>query len=107
MIAEVASHQIVLVTQPCRLLIAGSQEQSGAFYGPGIAREELTLLFNRYQQTHSPIPQSRNEHSISQGHGLGLAIVRRIAALHGSLPTLDTAPGKGLRIGFSMPSVEM
>lgn len=75
--------------------------------GPGIAREELPLLFNRYHQTHSPIPPPRNEQSISQGHGLGLAIVRRIAALHGSLPTLDTAPGKGLRIGFSMPSVEM
>jgi len=63
--------------------------------GPGIAPEEVALVFNRFYRGSSE--------SGVVGSGLGLSIVRRIADIHGAEIQLDTAPSRKrlqVRVGF-------
>ena len=43
----------------------------------------------------------------SKGVGLGLAVVRRIARLHGGTVVMESAAGKGTRVTVSLPEAEM
>lgn len=56
--------------------------------GIGMAGEELEKIWNRFYR----IDQSR---SSSRGFGLGLAMVRQIAGLHGGRIRVASEPGKG------------
>jgi signal transduction histidine kinase len=60
--------------------------------GPGIAAEQLPLLFERFYR------------KSEGGHGLGLAIVGRIVGLHGGQVQAQSAPGQGMRISISLPA---
>lgn len=60
--------------------------------GPGIAAEDLERVFERFH--------SRNN---SQGAGLGLAIVRRIAEQHGGSIRLSNLAEGGLRATLELP----
>jgi signal transduction histidine kinase len=60
--------------------------------GPGIAAQDLPHLFERFYR--------RSE----GGHGLGLAIVRRIVDLHGGRVEAQSAPGQGTRIILRLPA---
>jgi two-component system sensor histidine kinase TctE len=61
--------------------------------GPGIAEADRERVFERF---------CRLENSSSDGCGLGLAIVREIARLHGARVTLEDAPnGRGLAVRVS------
>lgn len=62
--------------------------------GEGIA--EPDTLFDRFET----LPRTGD--SGSQRPGLGLAIVRRIAALHGSALDVQSRPGEGTRIAFAL-----
>jgi two-component system sensor histidine kinase QseC len=65
--------------------------------GPGIAAEDLALVFNRFYRGTSQ--------SGVVGSGLGLSIVRRIAEIHGAEVRLDSPPtGQGLRVRVEFPS---
>ncbi|WP_432261144.1 ATP-binding response regulator [Cupriavidus sp. TMH.W2] len=57
--------------------------------GPGIPREEHERIFWEFHQLQNP------ERDRSKGLGLGLAIVRRTAALLGHALTLRSEPGRG------------
>jgi two-component system sensor histidine kinase MprB len=63
--------------------------------GPGIAAEDLPLVFNRFYRS----PEARG----MPGAGLGLAIVRQIADAHGGSVTADRATDGGaiLRLQLS------
>jgi two-component system, OmpR family, sensor histidine kinase MprB len=63
--------------------------------GPGIAAEDLPLVFNRFYRS----AKARG----MPGAGLGLAIVKQIADAHGGSVTVDQAPGGGaiLRLRLS------
>jgi two-component system sensor histidine kinase MprB len=63
--------------------------------GPGIAAEDLPLVFNRFYRS----PAARG----MPGAGLGLAIVKQIADAHGGSVTVDQASGGGaiLRLQFA------
>jgi two-component system, OmpR family, sensor histidine kinase MprB len=63
--------------------------------GPGIADEDLPLVFNRFYRS----AKARG----MPGAGLGLAIVKQIADAHGGRVTVDAAPGGGavLRLQLS------
>jgi signal transduction histidine kinase len=53
--------------------------------GPGIAPAEQALVFQRFW---------RRDRKVQGGAGLGLAVVDRVARLHGSLAGLSSAPGR-------------
>jgi two-component system heavy metal sensor histidine kinase CusS len=67
--------------------------------GTGILPDDLPLLFDRFFR-------SRVARASGRGVGLGLAIVRRVAELHGGNVTVESEPGRGtvVRMTFPTPS---
>lgn len=65
--------------------------------GAGIAKEDLTRIFERFYRTDS----SRN--SKTGGSGLGLAIAKKIIEDHKGEIWAESELGKGTRISFSLP----
>lgn len=63
--------------------------------GPGIAREHLSRLFDRFYRVDSSRSGSR------ENHGLGLAIVRAVATMHGGTVFAESDDG-ATTIGFTV-----
>ena len=61
--------------------------------GPGIAREEIPLLFDRFHKAATA--------GNSEGSGLGLAIARQIAVRHGIRLTVESELGHGAAFRFT------
>ncbi|MCW8933596.1 MAG: CHASE2 domain-containing protein [Gammaproteobacteria bacterium] len=72
--------------------------------GPGINKEDLTSLFDRFQRAHQ---QSRKQSSstlgIEPGLGLGLAFVHAAITKHNGSVTVDSELGKGSRFCIQLP----
>ncbi len=64
--------------------------------GPGVALEEQARVFDRFYQG----ARHRDQRGSS---GLGLAIVRRVAELHGGEAGLQSQPGKGSTFFIKLP----
>lgn len=69
--------------------------------GIGIPREELPLIFGEFYQVGVSATLSR------QGHGLGLGIVQRIAALLEADIQVDSEEGKGSVFSLSVPTGDL
>ncbi|MBU3056100.1 ATP-binding response regulator [Pseudomonas indica] len=67
--------------------------------GRGLAAEEQELIFEEFRQLDNP---GRNA---ERGLGLGLAIVRQLAALLEHPLRLDSRPGEGARFSLRLPAV--
>jgi signal transduction histidine kinase len=68
--------------------------------GEGIASDQLEGIFDRY------LDSERTGDGGPRGHGgLGLAIARRIALLHGSELEVRSTRGQGTEVGFDLPLV--
>ncbi|EHK87751.1 ATP-binding protein [Saccharomonospora azurea] len=65
--------------------------------GPGVSAEDRERIFERFARGGS----GRR----SEGAGLGLSIVRAIAAAHGGRVTLDSEPGQGAMFTVEVPVV--
>ena len=65
--------------------------------GPGIPYNQQDKIWQRFYQADA-------SRSGENGAGLGLPMVRQIAALHGGTVTLDSAPGKGSCFTFRFPA---
>lgn len=65
--------------------------------GPGIAPEHLPFVFERFYRVDSS-RQGR------PGSGLGLSIARALAQAHHGTVTLDSAPGRGTTVTFTLPA---
>jgi heavy metal sensor kinase len=65
--------------------------------GPGIPRDQLERVFDRFYRTDSG--RSRDE----GGSGLGLAIARALVEAHGGRIWADASSGEGARISFELP----
>jgi signal transduction histidine kinase len=63
--------------------------------GSGIAEDQLPKVFDRYWQS------TRTDR---QGAGLGLAIAKGIVEAHGGEIRIESKPGQGTRVEFSLPS---
>ena len=64
--------------------------------GPGIAPEDIPHVFDRFYRAPDI---ARN----TKGAGLGLYLARAIIEAHGGRIWVDTAPGKGVHMCFSLP----
>jgi signal transduction histidine kinase len=62
--------------------------------GPGIEREHLPRLFDRFWQA---------RHGVRAGAGLGLAIAKSIVEAHGGQIWAESAPGEGSTFHFTLP----
>jgi two-component system phosphate regulon sensor histidine kinase PhoR len=80
---------------------AQREDGSGLFEvqddGPGIAREHLARLTERFYRVDSG--RSRD----TGGTGLGLAIVKHVIQRHGGEILVDSEPGKGSVFGLTLP----
>ena len=65
--------------------------------GPGIPADMLDAIFDEFYQIGNPARLR------SEGHGLGLAIVRRTAQLLGHRLEVAPAPGRGTRFSVEVP----
>ncbi len=65
--------------------------------GIGIAKEDLDRLFTEFHQVDSG-PARQHE-----GTGLGLALTRRFAELHGGEVSVESVPGKGSTFTLRLP----
>ncbi len=64
--------------------------------GTGILPEDLPHLFDRFFR-------SRSAKASGRGVGLGLAIVRRVAELHGGSVAVESEPGRGTVVRMNFP----
>jgi signal transduction histidine kinase len=67
--------------------------------GIGIPKDRWHLLFRPFQQID---PHIHNQ----GGTGLGLALTKRLAELHGGTLTFDSTPGKGSTFRFCVPTAQ-
>ena len=75
----------------------GQVEIVVSYTGVGIPRGQLAQVFDQFYQ----VRQHR-----SQGTGIGLAIVKAFAELHGGQATVDSAEGKGATFTLRIPNQE-
>ena len=62
--------------------------------GPGIPKENLTIIFEKFQQ--APLQRSNS----MRGSGLGLAIAKHIITAHGGKVWAESGPGQGSSFFF-------
>ena len=65
--------------------------------GIGIKQEDYGKLFQPFQQLDSRLNRQYD------GTGLGLALVKRLADMHGGTVELDSEPGRGSRFTILLP----
>lgn len=65
--------------------------------GPGISPDEAEELFSLFRR-------GQDQHSKTDGIGVGLAIVRRIIELHHGTIRVESEPGHGARFVFTLPA---
>jgi len=69
--------------------------------GPGIRREELPRVFDRFYRVQGPRSGS------SGGSGLGLAITRRLVELHGGTISVHNRPDHGAVFTIELRRVDV
>ena len=68
--------------------------------GPGLQKEDLERIFDRFYRTDAS--RQRGE-AFAGGSGLGLAIARSIVQAHGGQISAESGPGGGLRVIITLP----
>lgn len=76
----------------------GSVKVSIADTGPGIPKEDLKAIFDKFQQS------AMTSYSKIKGTGLGLAIVKHIINAHGGRIWAESEPGRGSVFTFLLPA---
>jgi signal transduction histidine kinase/CheY-like chemotaxis protein len=92
-------------TQRGEVVLTAKQHEPGFLVevqdtGPGIALAEQERVFEEFYQLGNP------ERDRSQGLGLGLSIVRRLAALMQLPMQLRSSPGRGVVVSLQLPPAD-
>ena len=80
-----------------------TQEETGAVSvtvtdtGPGIAKDDLSIVFEPFQQLDSSLTRS------FEGTGLGLPLTKSFMKIHGGRIKIDTKLGEGMRVTLTLP----
>lgn len=105
MLLNLLSNAIKFTSEGEVSLIVEKQPQGISFTvadtGIGIAKENLSYLFQPFSQLDSQLNRRY------EGTGLGLALTRRLARLHGGDLTVKSELGKGSRFTIYLPSMPM
>jgi two-component system cell cycle sensor histidine kinase PleC len=88
------------ITVRAQLARCGGFQISVQDNGPGIPREKLDKIFTPFSQVDNRYDRQAG------GTGLGLALVRGLADLHGGRAWLESEPGKGCCAYVVLPAVE-
>lgn len=87
--------------QPPHLVLGNTAQADGMvrFWvrdnGPGLTPDQQAQLFTEFTRLH---------HARAEGHGLGLAIVRRITEKLGGAAGVESQPGQGSEFYFTLPA---
>jgi len=68
--------------------------------GIGISAEDLPRLAQPFEQVNTPEAKERNV----KGTGLGLALTKSFAELHGGRMSIESQPGKGTQVSIHLPA---
>jgi two-component system phosphate regulon sensor histidine kinase PhoR len=68
-------------------------------HGPGIARDQVYRIFERFYKTGSPTAGEK------VGTGLGLSVAKHIVQAHDGKIEVETKPGKGSTFTIHLPAV--
>jgi len=92
------------ITVSAQLIQSGTKKLtvSVADTGIGIPKEQQGELFSKFYQIDSGKNAGEIKNHVA-GTGLGLFISKQIIDAHGGIITLDSEPGKGTTITFSIP----
>jgi signal transduction histidine kinase/CheY-like chemotaxis protein len=85
--------EITLQVRPCGEFFEFAVVDTGI----GIAPEDVTRIFEPFQQLENPMRRRVG------GVGLGLPISRQLVALHGGRLSVESESGKGSRFSFTLP----
>ncbi len=76
---------------------AGAVEISVKDTGPGIPADQVAYIFDRFRQMEGAAGQARG------GTGIGLALVKELAELHGGAIRVESEPGFGSEFTVTLP----
>ena len=101
---NLVSNAVKFTPEGGRIKVLASRARCGSFQvmvednGPGIPREKLDKIFKPFSQVDNRYDRQGG------GTGLGLALVRGLAELHGGRAWLESDPGKGCRAYVVLPT---
>ncbi len=101
-INNILSNAVKYGHQPCKIKILIS-EKNGSLdlvlsdNGPGIRREELKHIFEKFYRG------KESKKRVIKGLGLGLYYVKQITEAHGGSITARSTPGKGVEFNIQIP----
>jgi two-component system cell cycle sensor histidine kinase PleC len=100
---NLVSNSVKFTPEGGRISVVGGLARDGGFQisvrdnGPGIPREKIDKIFQPFNQVDNRYDRQAG------GTGLGLALVRGLAELHGGRAWLESEPGKGCSAFVVLP----
>src|SRR5689334_5435348 len=104
MLINLVSNAVKFTPQGGRIEVVGSRAANGDFQimvrdnGPGIPREKLDQIFTPFNQVDNRFDRQAG------GTGLGLALVRGLAELHGGRAWMESEFGRGCSVFVTLPA---